>query len=304
MLKKKLASDTRFRQFVEIKRECNTLKDISGNIAQKLQDYENKRPLPAVKNSGKISKKSKAFGPGARPKTSLLSRPKSPKVTLRQTHMTGERGELADLDDFDDESRPSTAQLYHNRPKSSRSLQFRSPTVVSCGDDAEMYILDDDPLGSRPNSALNIGSRPNSAIRGGGSSRHGHPHPHRSHSSLYSHDRDKAETPMSQNWSRPSSARPSSAMRTESPGVHNQYSKKQNVTSGGEDIVSKDHDNLSVIDDADHNGSPVDGLSLEEVNRMNEDSVGHQIHVTPESSEVGSDLDNFSFEPMDEEKFT
>ena len=153
MLKKKLASDTRFRQFVEIKRECNVLKDMSGNLAQKVQQFENKRPLPTVKKSGKITRKSSAYGPGSRPPTAILGRQKETKVPVRPTDFESgmDDGELADLADFDDDSRPSSSQLM--RPKSAMSSQFRSPTQVSFTEEGDYSGTIDDTY-SRPGSGL------------------------------------------------------------------------------------------------------------------------------------------------------
>ena len=97
MLKRKLASDTSFRQFVDIKRNYNTLKNVSGTLAQKVQIYEKEMPLPVVKKSGKTVKvKTNVTGVGTRPRSAILNRPKSARVLVQPAAGRAERllGEL------------------------------------------------------------------------------------------------------------------------------------------------------------------------------------------------------------------
>lgn len=137
MLKRKLSSDTRFRQFVDVKREYNTLKDVSGTLAQKVQIYENDIPLPVVKKSGRTAtKKSNVSGCGTRPRSSILNRPKSVRNIIRPPTADSSVCNMADFDDFDDLSRPQSSASVFRSGGNSRSQSAMGGPVTYAVDDS------------------------------------------------------------------------------------------------------------------------------------------------------------------------
>ena len=87
-LRRKLASDTRFRQFVAVKREVNELKDQKDELLIRVTAHEIDTPIPVMKRSGRVTtagSRVKSAGCIRATEQSLeakLSRPKSAK-TLR-----------------------------------------------------------------------------------------------------------------------------------------------------------------------------------------------------------------------------
>lgn len=87
-LKQRMRSDQRFKKFVDIKREVNTLKDQNEMLSLKVMEHENHVRMPVMRKSGKIvTKRSRVMSAGAIMTSSLASmsgarlrRPKSSNV--------------------------------------------------------------------------------------------------------------------------------------------------------------------------------------------------------------------------------
>ena len=66
-LKQKMMSDQRFKQFVDIKRENNSLKGENEKLSLKVLETENQNKIPMMKKSGKVTvKRSRVMSAGAR----------------------------------------------------------------------------------------------------------------------------------------------------------------------------------------------------------------------------------------------
>ena len=81
-LNQRLHSDKRFKQFVDIKRQVNTLKDKNEILSLKVLEHENTVAMPVMKKSGKVTtKRSRVMSAGTRPMSQCrLQRPKSSNV--------------------------------------------------------------------------------------------------------------------------------------------------------------------------------------------------------------------------------
>ena len=164
MLKKKLASDTRFRQFVDVKREYNTLKDVSGTLAQKVQIYESEIPLPVVKKSGRTAtKKSAVSGAGTRPRTAILNRPKSSRNVIRRPPTADSSiGNMSDFDGYNLSRPQSSASVLRSRCES-RCQSILGHHHIDASTDE--YALDGAGLSERLTSLLRHGRPKPSIVR-------------------------------------------------------------------------------------------------------------------------------------------
>ena len=164
MLKKKLASDTRFRQFVDVKREYNTLKDVSGTLAQKVQIYESEIPLPVVKKSGRTAtKKSAVSGAGTRPRTAILNRPKSSRNVIRRPPTADSSiGNMSDFDGYNLSRPQSSASVLRSRCES-RCQSILGHHHIDASTDE--YALDGAGLSERLTSLLRHGRPKTSIVR-------------------------------------------------------------------------------------------------------------------------------------------
>ena len=85
-LKQKLLSDKRFKQFVDIKRENNSLKGQNEKLSLKVLETENQPRIPMLKKSGKVTvKRSRVMSAGTgltsfSSSEGMLRRPKSSNV--------------------------------------------------------------------------------------------------------------------------------------------------------------------------------------------------------------------------------